>query len=139
MKEDKITYVNKEVLLKNGKEQKSIKELFGYFKGSAVAVATFIFTNKAAVFLGGVAEDEFMFWLGQQSVKYPQLAGLISVSKGVITVVWNALVANPTLCAVVISAFMAFGVFVAYGIKKIKLNHDIKHGKVIVEEEPKKL
>ena len=91
------------------------------------------------MFLGGIAEDEFMFWLGQQSIKYPALKGIISVSKGVITVLWNALVANPTLCATVISAFIAFGVFVVYGLKKIKLNHDIKKGKVVVDNEPKKL
>lgn len=138
-KENNVTYVNKEYLIKNGKEQKSFKDIMNYHKGSITAVVTFLVTNKVALFLGGVAEDDFMFWLGEQSVKHPELAGLIKVSKGVISVVWNALVANPTLCAAIISALVAFGVTAVWGIKKAKLNHDIKKGKIVVTKEDKTL
>lgn len=129
-----ITYINKEVILKNGKEQKSFKDLLEFHKGSVTAVVTFIMTNRAAVFLGGVGEDTFQFWLGQQSVLHPELTGIIKVASGVVSVAWNALVANPNLCALVISAFIAVGATVKWGIKKMKLNHDLKSGKCNVEK-----
>ena len=127
-----VTYINKEVLVKNGKEQKTFKELLEFHKGSITAVVTFIMTNRAAVFLGGVGEDGLMFWLGQQAALHPELAGVIKVTAGVVSVAWNALVSNPTLCSLVISALVAFGATVKWGIKRVKLNHDIKKGKVKV-------
>ncbi len=135
MKEkNNITYVNKEVIVKNGKEQKTFKELLEFHKGSVAAVVTFIMTNRAAVFLGGVGEDGLQFWLGQQSAMHPELAGIIKVTAGVVSVAWNALVANPTLCALVISALIAFGATVKWGIKQMKLNHDLKKGKIEKKE-----
>ena len=131
---NQVTYVNKDVLVRNGKEEKSFKELLEFHKGNIAAVVTFIMTNRAAVFLGGVGQDGIMFWLGEQSVKHPALAGIIKVAAGVVSVSWNALVANPTLCALVISALVAFGATVRWGIKKAKLKHDIKKGKVKVLE-----
>ena len=129
-----ITYANKEVILKNGKEQKTLKELLEFHKGSVTTVVTFIMTNRAAVFLGGVGEDALQFWLGQQLVLHPELAGVIKVTSGVVSVVWNALVSNPNLCALVISALVAVGATVKWGIKKMKLNHDVKAGKCKIEK-----
>ena len=127
---NEITYVNKEVIVKNGKEQKTFKELLEFHKGSVAAVITFIMTNRAAVFLGGVGQDGFMYWLGQQSALHPELSGIIKVGAGVVSVAWNALVAYPNLCALVIAALVAFGATVRWGIKQMKLNHDIKKGKI---------
>ncbi len=131
-KKNMVTYVNKEALIKNGKEQKSFKDVVNMYKGGIVPVVTFLATNKAAVFLGGVGQDGFMFWLGEQSVKYPALSGIIKTVGGAVSVAWNLLVADPMLCSVVVSALVAFGATVVWGFKKAKLHHDIKKGKVIV-------
>lgn len=136
-KKNMVTYVNKDIIYKNGKEQKSFRDIMNMYKGGITTVVTFLATNQAAVFLGGVSEDGFMFWLGQQAVKHPELSGIIKVTAGVVSVAWNALIANPALCSIVVSAFVAFGATVIWGIKKAKLNHDIKKGKVIVHTETK--
>ncbi len=131
-KENVVTFVNKQAIIKNGKEQKSFKDIVNMYKGGIATIVTFLATNKAAVFLGGVGQDSFIFWLGQQSIKYPALSGVIKVVGGVVSVAWNTLVANPALCSIIISALVACGATVVWGIKKAKLHHDIKKGNVII-------
>lgn len=131
---NQITYVNQQAIIKNAVGQKSFRELLGYYKGSISAVLTFIMTNRLAVFLGGCSEDELMVWFGQQMILHPELKGVITVTKDVVKVAWNALVANPNLCALVISGFVALGVTVAYGIKKIKTNRKLKKGRFVFDD-----
>ena len=135
---NEITYVNKEVVVKNGKEQMSFKELMNFHKGNIAAVITFLATNRAAVFLGGVGQDQVIYWLGEQAGKYPELAGAINVAKNIVSISWNALVANPNLCAIIVSGLVACGATAIWGIKKIKLNHDIKKGNIVVDNSLKK-
>ena len=131
-KKNMVTFVNKEAIIKNGKEQKSFRDVVHMYKGGIVPIVTFLATNRAAIFLGGIGQDGFMFWLGEQSVKHPELSGLIKTVGGIVSVSWNALIANPALCSLVISALVAFGATVVWGIKNAKLHHDIKKGKVMM-------
>ena len=80
--------------------------------------------------MAGKAQDDFIFWLGQESVRHPELAGIIRVGKEVISVAWNLLVANPVLCASVMAAFVAFGVIAVSAIKKARLKRKKMKGQV---------
>lgn len=132
---EEVTYVNKEYLQEKSKGEITFKELMARNKGKIATALTFFATNKAAVFLGGIEQDGFMYWLGQQSIKYPALSGLIKTSAGVVSVAWNALVANPNLCALVITALISFGAVVKWGIHKMKLKHQQKKGVVLKTNE----
>ncbi len=125
MADKKIVYVNKEYVDQQAQYRKPLKEISGFYKGSIASVLTFIATNKAAVFLGGCAEDEVMYWFGQQVVLHPELKGLITFAKGVVQFSWNAIVADPLLVASIISGAIALGATVVWGIKRHKLKKKI--------------
>lgn len=125
-----VTYVNTELMAKKANKKASFKELHAYFKGAATSIATFVISNKLILFLGGLAEDDFIYWLGQQSALHPELAGVIKVVGKTISVAWNALVADPVLWSLVASALVSFGVMAVWGVKNLVTNKKAKAGVV---------
>ncbi len=125
---------NSKILLEKAEGQKSFREIVGFCKGSVATLATFLATNGAAVLLKGASKANFNAWLASQSAANPGLKGAIKVFGDVVKFSWDQLVANPNLCAIVLSGLIATGAIVAYNIKKKKLKRELKSGKAIVTE-----
>ena len=125
---------NSKILLERAEGQKSFREIVGFCKGSVATLATFLATNGAAVLLKGASRTNFNAWLASQRLANPGLKGAINVFGDVVKFSWDQLVANPNLCAIVISGLIAAGAIVAYKVKKNKLRRELKSGKAIVTE-----
>ena len=107
----------------------------------------FITTNKLAIFLGGIGEDQLIKML---AIKLGELKGFLNnatysqleefITKlgidflegtiDVISVVWNFAMANPVFATILISALIALGIYVVGNLAMTVINKIQKSGEI---------
>lgn len=117
---------------------RSFKSILIALGGNITAVATFLATNKAAIFLGNIGEDEVIKFFQDLETKYrygtlepymkpnDNLANLFEWSGNFISVNWALLMTDPIKTAAVINGFIMLGATAIYSLHEFNKIHKKK-------------
>lgn len=149
MEKNKVTYRNNEALEEVKKDKVPLSKVIKRMSAPIAAVAGAIMSNKVVVFIVGMAKDEVIGWLrdragyleGMADFKYTEGAmhqalnilseGLRVTSRG-ISFVFNAMIADPVVAALIVATVAAVGGMIFGTVASALINKFSKKGKVKV-------
>lgn len=117
---------------------RSLRSILAVLGGNITAVATFLATNKAAIFLGNIGEDEVIKFFQELETKYrygtlepytkpnENLANLFEWSGYFISVNWALLMTDPVKTAAIINGFIMLGATAVYSLHQFNKIHKKK-------------